>query len=171
MNIARIKLARIKLAAAGVLLACLALPEYTCSRFVGPDGQTLAAGPAGVPVTPYREVQEKHYPLESFSVGEVGSWVGLVAFVWPWPVLAYYWRIRRGLGAQGAVQRVVWLGEPLLSIGSGYVIWTVSGLGTRATGAYLALAADAVYLGAWAAELRKNRTGRGRPTPRRRAVA
>jgi hypothetical protein len=149
--------ARIKLVAAAVLLACLALPEYTCSRFVGPDGQVVAAGPAGVPTTPYREVQEKHYPLESFSAREIGSWVTLLAFVWPWPVLAYYRRIRRGRGAQGAVQRVVWIGEPLLSIGSGYVIWTVSGLGTRAAGAYLSLAANAVYLAAWVAELRKNR--------------
>jgi hypothetical protein len=148
---------RIKLAAAAVLLACLALPEYTCSRFVGPDGQTLAAGPAGVPTTPYREVQEKHYPLESFSAREIGSWVSLLAFVWPWPALAYYRRIRQRRGAQGAVRRLVRLGEPLLSIGSGYVIWTVSGLGTRAAGAYLALAANAVYLGAWVAELRKNR--------------
>jgi len=149
-------IARIKLAAAAVLLACLALPEYTCSRYVGPDGRAVSAGPGGVPATPYREVQEKHYPLESFSVREIGSWLALLVFVWPWPVLAYWFR-----GTRGSLKRLIWMTEPLLSIGSGYVVWSVSSLGTRAAGAYLALAANAAYLGAWVAELRKSlRPGR-----------
>jgi hypothetical protein len=151
-------LARIKLAAAIVLLACLALPEYTCSKYVGPDGQTLSAGPEGVPTTPYREVREKHYPLESFSVREVGSWIALLTFVWPWPVLAYGWRRAEWRAAHAGLTRVVWVAEPLLAIGSGWVVWEASSVGTRAVGAYLAMAADAVYLSAWVAAWRKERS-------------
>jgi hypothetical protein len=144
-------IARIKLGAAAVLLACLALPEYTCSKYVGPDGKAVSAGPEGVPATPYREIQEKHYPLEAFSASDVGSWLILLTYVWPWPVLAYSLR-KRGNGALG---RVVWLAELLLAMGSGYVVWASSSVGTRAAGAYFAMAADAVYLGAWVSELRK----------------
>src|SRR5579863_8258762 len=94
---------RIKLGASAVLLACLALPLYTCSKYVGPDGKAVSAGPEGVPTTPYREIHEKHYPLEAFSAGEIGSWLILLTFVWPWPLLAYS---LRG-GASGTTQRLV----------------------------------------------------------------
>ena len=147
-------IARIKLIAAAVLLACLALPEYTCSRYVGPDGKEVATGPAGVPTTPYTEIHEKHYPLESFSVRDPASWLTLLAFAWPWPILAYWLRKKRG---RGTFDRLVLVAEPLLSIGSGYLVWLASSLGTRAAGAYLAMAANAAYLCAWAAELRARR--------------
>jgi hypothetical protein len=156
-------IARIKLGAAAVLLACLALPEYTCSKFIGPDGKEVYAGPEGVPATPYRKVQENHYPLESFSVRDFGSWLVLLAFVWPWPILVYWLRRRQSRGTGGALNRVVWLAEPPLAMGSGYLIWAFSSLGTRAAGAYVALAANAVYLGAWVAELLKNRPWRKVP--------
>ncbi len=146
---------RIKLGAAAVLLACLTLPEYTCTKYVGPDGQAVTAGPEGVPTVPYREVRERHYPLESFSVGEAGFWVTLLAFVWPWPILAYWFRSAQWRATHGALERLVWLAEPLLSMGSGYLVWVASSLGTRAAGAYLALAANGVYLGAWVAERRR----------------
>jgi hypothetical protein len=152
-------IARIKLAAAVVLLACLALPEYTCSKYVGPDGQVVSAGPEGVPTTPYREIRERHYPLESFSVRDVGSWLTLLVFTWPWPVLIYF---RRGTHG-GALRRLVWLAEPLLSAGSAYAVWAASSLGTRAAGAYLAMAANAVYLCAWLADLRAS--ARTSPAP------
>jgi hypothetical protein len=148
-------IARIKLAAAAVLLACLALPEYTCSKYVGPDGQVVSAGPGGVPLTPYREIRERHYPLESFSARDVGSWLTLLVFTWPWPVLIYFWR---GTHA-GVLRWLVWLAEPLLAAGSAYAVWTASSLGTRAAGAYLAMAANTVYLCAWVAELRTKRPG------------
>ncbi|HEY4361605.1 MAG TPA: hypothetical protein VGN17_11570 [Bryobacteraceae bacterium] len=144
---------RVKLIAAIVLLICLALPEYTCSRYIGPDGQTLSAGPEGVPTTPYREVRENHYPLESFNLREIGWWIALLSFTWPWPVLIYWWRN----GALGGLARAVWVAEPLLAIGSGWAVWEASSVGHRAVGAWLALAADAVYLGAWIAGLRKRR--------------
>jgi len=145
--------ARIKLAAAVLLLACLALPEYTCSRYVGPDGQAVSAGPNGVPTVPYREVREKHYPLETFNVQEIGWWIALLSFTWPWPVLVYWWRSR----AHAGLARAVWVAEPLLAIGSGWVVWEASSVGTRAVGAYLAMVADATYLCAWIAEWRKGR--------------
>jgi hypothetical protein len=154
MNIAR-NIARIKFAAAVVLLACLALPEYTCSKYVGPDGQAVSTGRDGVPSTPYREVKERHYPLESFDVRDVGFWLRLLVFTWPLPVLAYLWR-----GTHRALKRLVWVAEPLLSAGSAYAVWTASSLGTRAAGAYLALAANTIYLCAWVAELRTKQPGR-----------
>jgi hypothetical protein len=154
--------AKIKLAAAAVLLACLALPEYTCSRFVGPDGQTVSAGPNGVPVAPYREVVEKHYPLESFSAQDFGSWLILLAFVWPWPILVYW---RRSARSQGSLRKLVHFAEPPLALGSGYLIWLASSMGTRAAGAYLALAANAAYLGAWVTALLKRRRKSSRDVP------
>jgi hypothetical protein len=145
-------IARIKLAAAAVLLACLALPEYTCSKYVGPDGQVVSAAPEGAPPTAYREIQERHYPLESFDFRDIGSWLRLLVYTWPLPVLAY---LRRG--GRGVLKRLVSMAEPLLSIGSAYAVWASSSLGTRAGGAYVALGANAVYLFAWVAELRTKR--------------
>ena len=147
-------IARIKLIAAAVLLACLALPEYTCTRYVGPDGKDVATGPAGVPTTPYTEIHEKHYPLESFDAGDFATWLRLLAYLWPWPILAYLFRKTK---ERGALDRWVLVAEPLLSIGSGYLVWLASSVGTRAAGAYLAMAANAAYLCAWAAELRARR--------------
>lgn len=151
------KIAPIKLTAAAVLLACLTLPEYTCTKYVGPDGKEVSAGSEDRPTTAYREIQEKHYPLESFSVREIGSWLTLLAFVWPWPILVYWFRDTQWRVANRGLTRLVSLAEPLLSVGSGYVVWATSSLGTRAFGAYLALAANAAYLGAWVAEVRKSR--------------
>jgi hypothetical protein len=139
--------AQIKLAAAVVLLGCLALPEYTCSKYMGPDGKVVSGVPEGASAASYREIQERHYPLESFSVRDGGSWVMILVFAWPWPVLAYQMR-----GTPTALKRLVWMAEPLLSMGSGYVVWASSSLGTRAAGAYLAMAANGVYLCAWVAE-------------------
>ncbi len=143
-------IARIKLVAAAVLLACLALPEYTCSKYVGPDGKAVMAVPDGVPPTAYREIRERHYPLESFNARDVGSWLGLLVWMWPWPVLLY---LRRG--THGALRRLVWLAEPVLAAGSAYAVWAASSLGSRAAGAYLAIAANGVYLCAWLADLRR----------------
>ncbi len=152
---------RIKLAAAAVLLACLVLPEYTCSKYVGPDGKVVAATPEGAPLASYREIQERHYPLESFDARDFGSWLKLLVFTWPLPVLAYLWR-----GKHGSFKHVVSWAEPLLSVGSAYAVWASSSLGTRAAGAYLALAANFVYLCAWLTELRiANRTSTRLPDP------
>jgi hypothetical protein len=145
-------IARIKLAAAALLLACLVLPEYTCTKYVGPDGKTVSAVPEGAPAAPYREIRESHYPLESFDVRDGGYWLRLLVFTWPLPVLAYLWR-----GTRGWLRRLVWLAEPLLSVLSAYAVLMSSSLGTRAVGAYLAMGANAGYLCAWVAEFWQKR--------------
>jgi hypothetical protein len=141
-------IARIKLAAAIFLLASLALPEYTCSKYVGPDGKVVSAVPEGAPPTSYRGIQERHYRLESFDMRDGGSWLALLVFLWPLPVLAYLWR-----GRAGRLKRLISMAEPLLAIGSAYAVWNFSSLGTRASGAYLALGADAVYLSVWVGQV------------------
>ncbi|MBZ5636295.1 MAG: hypothetical protein LAO55_24475 [Acidobacteriia bacterium] len=139
---------RIKLGAGVLLVACLALPQYTCSKYVGPDGKTVISVPTGAAQGAYREVLERHYPLESFEVLDIFSWLILLTFVWPLPVLAYHWR-----GKPAVLKRAVWLAEPILAIGSAYGVWELSSVGTRAIGTYLALAANSVYLCAWVVDL------------------
>jgi hypothetical protein len=143
-----VNVSRIKLGAGVLLVACLALPQYTCSKYVGPDGKIVTFVPTGASKGAYREVLERHYPLESFEVREIDSWLILLTFVWPLPVLAYRWR-----GKPAVLKRAVWVAEPILAIGSTFWVWELSSVGTRAAGTYLALAANSVYLCAWVVDL------------------
>ena len=126
----------IKLIAACVLAASLALPQYTC-EVRSPQGNEPAEGA--------RVRTERHYALENFQPGEPADWLILAAFVWPLLVVLLRSRGQRLLR---------WL-EPLLLAGSGWLIYGRSGVGRRAIGAYLAFTALALYGVAWLLELRR----------------
>ena len=141
--------ARLKLIAAVLLLASLALPQYTCARFRAPDGGVWSQLPPGADTTQYKPFTERHYALENFGVLNVVTWLTVVTFGWPLVVLG----VRRRAG-KGRMSAVLWWLEPLLSAGSGYFIFSLSALGTRAIGAYAGMGACLLYLGAWGVELR-----------------
>lgn len=141
--------ARFKLIAALLLVASLALPQYTCARFRAPDGGVWSQLPPGADTSQYQPFSERHYALENFSAANVVAWLTIVAFGWPLVVLG----VRRRAG-KGRMSAVLWWFEPLFAAGSGYFIFEFSGLGTRAIGAYLGMGACLLYLGAWGVELR-----------------
>jgi hypothetical protein len=141
--------ARLKLIAAVLLLAALALPQYTCARFRAPDGGVWSQMPANADSSQYQPFTERHYALENFDPANVVMWLTILAFGWPLAVFG----VRRRAG-KGRVSAGLWWLEPLLAAGSGYFIFALSSLGTRAIGAYLGLGACLLYIGAWAVELR-----------------
>ena len=138
----------IKTLAAVLLVITLALPQSTCARYEGPNGQVRMSVPRDAQPGTYRRVVERHYALDNFRPTEAGSWLLLAAFVWPFPLLAR--AVRR---PSSRLTRALWYGEPVLAVASAYLIWRRSGLfATPASGAYLAVAANGVYFLAWVRE-------------------
>ena len=135
---------RVRVGAALLLLACLALPAYTCDGHVGPDGTKVTAIPGDADSASSHAARIPHYPLE----GPRGSlWLTVLAFSWPVPFFIY--RYRR---APARVARwVLWL-QPMVALPSGFFILTMALMGRPAYGTYLALAADAVLLADGVAE-------------------
>ena len=141
---------RFKIVAALALLASLALPQYTCDRYRGPDGRVVSAVPKGADASAYHEYREPHYALGSLDRADPGSWLVVVVYLWPVPVLWYALRVRTP-----RAKRVLWALEAILVAGSTYVIVFASSNGRRASGAYLGLAALGLYAVAWLVEVRR----------------
>jgi len=138
-----------KLLAALLLLAALVLPQSTCAGYRGPDGKFVTRVPADAPPDSYRPAVERSYAYDEFRLRQPDTWLNVLVFLWPLPLLAITTR-----RPSGRVKFAVWVAEPLLVIGSAYVIWrSASILATPAVGAYLGLAAMALYLLAWLVEL------------------
>jgi len=141
--------ARLKLIGALLLLASLALPQYTCARLRAPDGSVWDSVPPGKDATLYRPFTERHYAYENIELRDPISWLTLVAFGWPLILTG----VRRRFPGP-TLNRVLWWLEPVLAGTSGYLILVFSSLGDRAIGAYVGLAALVLLLLAWLAELR-----------------
>ena len=142
--------ARLKILAALVLAASLALPQYTCDRYHAPDGRVVDAVPKGADPSTYQAFPELHYALGNLDRADPASWLVLVVYLWTVPVLLYAWR-----GRSRRAKRVSWVLEGLLVAGSSYWILAASSTGRRASGAYLGLAALGLYLVAWLVEARR----------------
>ena len=140
---------RLKLAAAVVLLASLALPQSTCAGYRGPHGEWVHAVPAGGAPRDYQRVVRRDYAFHDVYVTRPDTCVAVGVFLWPLPVVAATRRRR-----EWRPGRWLWGLEPLLALGSAWTIWLMAGLfATPAVGAYVAEAALALYLAAWGAEL------------------
>lgn len=142
---------RLKLVGAALLLASLSLPQYTCALYRGPDGGVWSQLPPGADSSKYEPFTERHYALEELDALSLQTWLTILTFAWPVPLLAVRMRSRRP-----RLNRVLWWAEVFLIIGSGYLILVFSSLGARAAGAYVGFAGCLAYLGAWIAELRQS---------------
>jgi hypothetical protein len=141
---------RLKLAAAALLLISSTLPLYTCTRYHGPDGSVANHIPRGADSSAYHPFVERHYALTEFPVRDGGFWVTLLGFFWPAPVALGSARLNRP-----RVRGVVTVLELVLILGSLWWVAVVSDLGTRASGAYVAMGAFVVYFLGWAVEVRR----------------
>jgi hypothetical protein len=139
--------ARWKLLAALLLVASAALPQYTCVTYRAPDGGMWQTLPPGADSTRYERLVEPHYAFEHWNPGLPEHWLTVLCFGWPLAVLGIRSRSRLP-----RVKAVLWWLEPLLAVGSGYLILVFSGFGQRAVGAYLGLAACGAYFVTWAYE-------------------
>lgn len=141
---------RYKVFFAVLLVASAALPQYTCITYRAPDGGMWRSIPEGADSTRYERVVERHYAFDTFNPGRPESWLTVLCFGWPAAVLAIRARSR-----STRLKAVSWWLEPLLAVGSGYLIALFSSFGLRAIGAYLGMAACAGLLVVWAVELTK----------------
>ena len=143
---------RVRAPAAILLALCLALPSYTCPGFIAPDGTTVSSIPDGADSAAFRVTRIPHYPLEDRSPSESWFWVTLLAFGWPLPIL-----LLRRLKPEAAPTRVLDAAEPVLALGSGWVIYAMASMGRPAIGTWLALSANGAILVIWLAERWRSR--------------
>lgn len=139
---------RLKLIGAVLLIVAAVLPQYTCVQYRAPDGALWQSIPSGADSSRYQRVVERHYAFETFAPGRPESWLAVVAFAWPVGVIAVRRRNRWPV-----LNAVLWGLEPLLALGSGYLILLFSSFGQRAIGGWTGVAACLLYLVAWVMEL------------------
>lgn len=136
---------RIKIACAFALLICLLLPFSSCTRELDEDGKYAYISKKPVA----RVITEYYYTWEHLKRNDLTSWLFLGSFLWPVPLLACRFRVRRQ-----RLARLLWLSEPLWVAGSVYFFYIESCiLQSPAAGAFLAFAADGLYGAAWLSEL------------------
>jgi hypothetical protein len=135
-----------------IVLASLALPQSTCVKYVSPSGETTFVAPQRARADEYQRIAEHSYALDSFSASDAASWVLLVTFLWP-TVFAGHALLRPPARSRRVLRWV----EPLLLIGSVYVVWHLALFETRALGNYLALGGFGVYALGWALTFRQRR--------------
>lgn len=75
-------------------------------------------------------------PYKMFSAGELLSWLMLLSFFWPVPVLTYFYFVKRKVILTGLT-----MVEPLVCIGSGYMVLAISTMGDILFAGCLALGA------------------------------
>lgn len=136
---------RLKLVAALLLLASLALPLASCSRYEDAEGNRVRVAEGEEPPAGVHRVVERTYALEGFDPLELESWLVLAAFTWPLAALA-----ARRLLPSGFVAGTVRLLELPLVAGSFFLIEFLATFLTerREIGAWVAFAALALYAAA-----------------------
>lgn len=127
--------------AAIALLASLTLPQSTCAGYRGPDGKFVASIPNGAKPSDYQPTVQHRYAFDNARLDDPQTWVRVLAFVWPLPLLAISLGRSARLHAYGMVL------EPVLALGAGVVVWfDAATFATPAIGAYVALSALLVHL-------------------------
>ena len=132
----------LKLVGAILLLVSLALPMASCTRFEDEEGNRVEVVDGDPHPEGIKEVVTYNYALENFDPTEISSWAVLLTFVWPIIIVGILFWLKRG-----RIVVVLRILEPLLVIGSFYMVyWISSFLVTRREwGAYLAFLALGVY--------------------------
>lgn len=125
--------ANVKRAAAVLLFVALFLPLSRCARQApaGPEGQPQAQAPVEY---------EYSYAWTRFDAGNIGSYLAILSFLWPLPILLY-----EAFGKQRTARVILlWL-QPLLCIGAAWLIYLRTILEEPWTGAWLAWTALSAY--------------------------
>ena len=139
-------LGRLKVVAAVVLAASLALPMSSCTHYVSPSGQLVGFLGFGPPRPDSRAIVDHEYVLSAFSPEHPGNWVIVLAYLWPLLMLGYRPRAKRGV-----ISRAIWWVQAPLLVASGVLVWFVASWGAPAVGAYVASGALLLYAFAWLA--------------------
>jgi hypothetical protein len=130
----------IKIIAAVLLLLAFFLPMSSCSYNVTIDSD-------GAETRTEKRVVI-NYAREYVDLGEVGAWLNILAFTWPFPLLFLQWRYR---GRKYSVL-LTWTGL-FLSLMSAVAVYTWADIGTPLIGAYVGGGATLLLFGSYAAEL------------------
>jgi inner membrane protein len=125
--------ANVKRVAAVLLFVALFLPLSRCARQapVPPGGEPQA----NAPVT-----YEYSYAWTRFDAGNAGSYLAILSFLWPLPILLWEAFSKR----RTALVVLLWL-QPLLCLGSAWLIYMRTLLEQPWTGAWLAWTALSAY--------------------------
>jgi hypothetical protein len=137
---------RIKQVAAALLVLSLALPAYTCSGYVAPDGSTVSEVPPGANPAAYTPTRIPHYAIEKWAPTEGRFWLAILAFGWPIPLLLLQRR------STARTSPWLWRAEPICALAAGWFIVVSASVGRLASGTYVALGATAALLIAWLIE-------------------
>ena len=121
-----------------------ALPFYTCTSYVDEAGKSVEVEPGAALPPGVRAEVEAHRPVESFDLRDPGSYVFMLAFLWPLAFVGI-----RAMARAPRVLRAVLMVELLLMLGSGWVFHAHSGVGDRAWGVAVAFAGLGLYALVW----------------------
>ncbi|HEY8153880.1 MAG TPA: hypothetical protein VII72_07110 [Myxococcota bacterium] len=138
----------LRILAALIVVASAALPFYTCTSYVDEAGKAVEVEPGAALPPGVRAEVEAHRPIESFDLRELGSYVFMLAFVWPLVFVG----IRAAVRRPRALRAILVL-ELLLLLGSGWIFHAHSSVGERAWGAAVGFAGLGLYAVAWALEI------------------
>jgi hypothetical protein len=130
------------------VVASAALPFYTCTSYVDEAGKSVEVEPGAALPPGVRAEVESHRPIESFDLRDLGSYVLMLAFLWPLALVGV-----RAAARRPRVLRAVLIVELLLMLGSGWIFHAHSGVGDRAWGAAVAFAGLGLYALVWGLEV------------------
>ena len=138
----------LRILAALIVVVSVALPFYTCTSYVDEAGKSVEVEPGTALPPGVRAEVESHRPIENFDLRDIGSYVLMLAFLWP---LAFV-GIRAGVRGPRVLRAILIL-ELLLMLGSGWIFHEHSGVGDRAWGVAVAFAGLGLYALVWVLEV------------------
>ena len=137
----------IKILAACLLLISFFLPMSSCSYTVPIElgGEEGVSGAGNIPTETRTTIM---YPREYVDLDEIGSWLNILAFTWPFLLFLLQWRCS---GRRYSVL-LTWSGL-FLSVLSVAAVFTWADIGKPLIGAYVGGGAALALLGSYTTEL------------------
>lgn len=120
-----------------LLLVCVVLPLSRCEK------AKVVRGPDGSIALEEQETPEfqTYYAFDYFEPRDISGYLALLTFTWPLAIAVVRKRTRTMRSGH-----MVSILEIVLCLAAAYMVWAMSSLGERLFGAYVALAALALYL-------------------------
>jgi hypothetical protein len=141
---------KIKVILAIILLLSILLPLSSCTHYTDPDGSTIHLEENQKLPDNAQKITTYNYVLSNFDAGALFSWLLILCYTWPIPILIHRYKSKRE-----KLKKVIWFIEPLLLIGSSVLIHMAANVMSTALaiGTYLAISANSAYGIVWLQEL------------------
>ena len=110
--------------------------EVPPAPFVNEDSTFVDSHKLTSPIPNDKLNPDYNIPYEYFNIKEISSWLIFISFFWPLLFIFYF-----HFGKRKQLLKVLTMVEPFACIGSGYMVWAISSLGTILLAGFLAFGA------------------------------